>query len=145
MASDISTPGHTCNKGGGLAPAPTTSSNVNNVNQSWPVWIFAALVRNNSCKAYEICRVQLWITDGFIISRIRSDVNTWDAISSRRSKRIDKRKSPTTVLSTKNVCSLELTSKLYTWSRTACHIGATLSLCYKNNGLKLITKITSIS
>lgn len=128
IASDISIPGHTCSRGGGLAPAPTTSSKVNKVNQSWLVWIFAAFVLRSSWRAYEICLVHEWITAGFIIKRMRRDVRTCGATSSLRNSLMARRRSPTTARSTKNVHSLELTIKLYKWSLTFCHTGTTRSL-----------------
>lgn len=128
MASDISIPGQTCSRGGGLAPAPTTSNRVNSVNQSWPVWMLAAFVLSNSCRACDICLVQEWMTMGFIINKIRKDVRTCGATSSRRKSLMASRSRPTTARSTKNVHSLEFTIRLYKWSLTLCHIGTTLSL-----------------
>lgn len=131
ISSGILTPEHTCKIGGGFAPAPITSNNVNKVNQSCPVCILAAFVRNKSCNPYAICLAILCTTDGFIISSIRKEVKTCGAISSRRKSLIASRNNPTTALSTKNVCSLALTTKLYIWSLIPCHTKLTRSLQQK--------------
>lgn len=61
-------------------------------------------------------------------SILKTSGPTWAAISSRRSSRIVSRRRPTTALSTTNVCSVALTSRLYRWSCILCQNTAILSL-----------------
>jgi len=74
---DTSTPGRTCITGGGLDPAPTTSSSVNSVHQSYAAWMLAALVFSRSCRPYATWRLTECMTSGFIISSIRSEPSTY--------------------------------------------------------------------
>lgn len=59
---------------------------------------------------------------------VRVHVYTWELMSSRRSRRMASRRSPTTALSTKKQLSLAWTQRWQRWSRTVCHTQDTRSL-----------------